>query len=374
MDALVALILEGADVNAANTDGRTPVHVATVSDSTRTLQLLIAAGADLIVTDHHGQSPLNLALWLASQCVGRIDCACLLIAHCVWLETVPNNLRESASPLIRMHQGGVLRCRQICVALMSIKRRRAHALHGWDRFLVREMAFAWWSTRFDSAWQPLDWNCTVRWAGQRGELMALLETLPRERWIEKEASGLTMLHYASYGGNQRAARALLAHGLDINARNLQGLTPSHVAANRALPRVLEMFCVAGADLRAVAQGPATPLDCALVSQSHSRLRGAECVRVLLLNGVRLSTAEPQYHHHITPALWAFERGLLPCRAAVVAILNVKWRRGLIVPRLGRFVVQEIALAIWVTRVYSAWQPLVYSAWQPLPKSRGCIVQ
>ena len=51
--------------------------------------------------------------------------------------------------------------------------------------------------------------------------------------------------------------------------------------------------------------------------------GGESVRVLVANGVRLSTVDEDYLEDITPELVACERGVLRCRAAVVAMLRVK---------------------------------------------------
>lgn len=186
-------------------------------------------------------------------------------------------------------------------------------------------------------------------ATKEGRLMELLPTLPRARWTEVGPFGQTLLHYACRGANVAAVVALLAHGLDVDARVAAGNTPAHVAAFRGQPRVLELLCAAGSDLRATNNSGNAPLDLAL-----NRLPGSvECVRVLLANGVRLNTAREELRPFIKPVLEAFERGVLRCRSAVVAMLRVKYAGCLCV--WDKFLMRQMALEIWATRTDKAWQ-------------------
>ena len=137
----------------------------------------------------------------------------------------------------------------------------------------------------------------------------------------------------------------------MNARTGWGATPAHLVAARLQPRVLEVLCAAGADLRARAKQGQSPIDHALMRSSKD---GGETVRVLVANGVRLSTVCEHVCCYITPALEAFERGVLRCRVAVVAMLRVKRASGQLV-RWDKFLLAEIALCIWSTRYDKGWQ-------------------
>lgn len=200
----------------------------------------------------------------------------------------------------------------------------------------------------------IDWGAVYR-ASEDGRLMEVLVKLPRERWTERNngGCGYTLLHYACQGPNVAAVKVLLQSGLvDVNARNKRGNTPAHSAATCRQPRVLEvLLCAAGADLRARGDfGGYTPIDRALWNAHKD---GGESVRVLVANGVRLRTVHTDRLDLITPELEAFERGVLRCRSAVVAMLRVK-RAGKLM-HWDKFLLREIAFAIWSTRYDTTWQ-------------------
>ncbi len=187
-------------------------------------------------------------------------------------------------------------------------------------------------------------------AGCNGSFMPLLATLPRKRWAERDKYGYTLLHLACRGPNVAAVVALLQSGLvDVNARHKWGNTPAHWASYNTQPRVLEMLCAAGADVRASNFGY-TPIDWAAENVNKD---GGETVRVFVANGVRLSSVREGYRRYITPELKAFERGVLRCRVAVVAMLRVKKVAQLY--HVDKFLMRELAYAMWATRTDERWQ-------------------
>ena len=148
-----------------------------------------------------------------------------------------------------------------------------------------------------------------------------------------------------------AAVALLKSGLvDVNARNTDGNNAAHVAATYNQPRVLEVLCAAGLDLRAQTQKGSSALDLAVRFCNYD-----DCARVLMADGMWLSTVGEEFRRrHITPQLEAFERGVLRCRAAVVVLLGLKRRRGDVMWALARWVVRELCFALWATRTNVQW--------------------
>lgn len=193
---------------------------------------------------------------------------------------------------------------------------------------------------------PIDWDA-FRNAGEQGQLMELLEKLPRERWAEWEYDKETILHSACRGPNAKAVAALLKAKVEVHSRNdIFGVTPVHYAVLNAQPRILEMLCAAGADLRAQTSARTTPLDFAVD-------QGDFTARVLMANGVRLSTVRSDYRFRIKAKLAAFERGVLRCRAAVVAMMRVKKAGELW--QWDKFLLREMAYAVWATRYEEKWQ-------------------
>ena len=57
------LIKEGADVNAQNNKGDTPLHMAVGSGQIDLVELLISEGADVKITNNKGQNALGVALF-----------------------------------------------------------------------------------------------------------------------------------------------------------------------------------------------------------------------------------------------------------------------------------------------------------------------
>ena len=59
-EAIVSLLLEkGADVNAKNNDGWTPLHWASENGHEAIVSLLLEKGADVNAKDNDGETPLH---------------------------------------------------------------------------------------------------------------------------------------------------------------------------------------------------------------------------------------------------------------------------------------------------------------------------
>lgn len=153
-------------------------------------------------------------------------------------------------------------------------------------------------------------------------MMDYLTTLPRKQWTDSVAPLRgSLLHVACMGPNVAAAKALLAHGLGVNAFfSHLGRTPAHIACTNNQPRVLEVLLVAGAPRASFA---------------------ADCMRVLVANDVRLRALNPETGRFVTPS-----------RAAVVTMPRLK--RSPTMAHWDRFLVASLAADVWATREAKEW--------------------
>lgn len=129
--AIRMLIRNGCDVNARAAAERVPLHYAIRYPSY--VELLCAAGADPNLVDAHGRTPMRYAGEVGA---GKSQYA--LIACGV-------RVRKSEGRALLLFQKRILACRSRVVALLRVK--KAGNLWRWDKFLLREIAYAVWSTR-----------------------------------------------------------------------------------------------------------------------------------------------------------------------------------------------------------------------------------
>lgn len=205
--------------------------------------------------------------------------------------------------------------------------------------------------------EGLDWAGSIAPWSRAGILGSALPDIPCERWRDVEAStGLTLLHYACWGDNRAAVAELLRHGLDVDAGDGALWRPAHHAIVHTQPGVLQVLCAAGADLRARTLLQTEPLEEAVLRILDVGVAGHACVVVLVANGARLATMDAFFCDSVKPWMVALEHGVLCCRAVVVALLGLKRRRGDAMRCLDRWLVREMAWAVWATRTNVTWQP------------------
>ncbi len=78
----------------------------------------------------------------------------------------------------------------------------------------------------------------------------MLEADPKrasERVRSRDATGMTALHLATWGGHTEIVRILLKHGADVNARDGSGDTPLMLAVRWGLPELMDLLLAHGAD-------------------------------------------------------------------------------------------------------------------------------
>jgi ankyrin repeat protein len=225
-DVVELLLAKGAEVNAKDDTGRTSLHLAAVNSGHKgrkeVVELLLAKGADVNAKDDHGLTPLFWAAACGDQVVVE-----LLLAKGADINAKNNN---GVTPL---H--------------MAISNRRRP---DFVEFLRQHGGQDSASTNTP----PKGIHSAVL-TGNLEMVQTLLQASPNFA-VEKDDKGRTPLHYAAMVGRLDIAELLVANKADVNARDNHGVTPLHLASDKAMA---ELLLANKADVHARNEEGRTPL-------------------------------------------------------------------------------------------------------------------
>jgi ankyrin repeat protein len=230
--AVVALLLaHGADVNAKNKHDTTPLHYSADFDghkdwaNTRgVVELLLSHGAKVNAKDNIGSTPLHEAAFEGNKPVAE-----LLLAHGTEVNAKNN---KDATPLHLAAEKGdkVVELLLAHGAQVNAKDKfGATPLHYAARGGCKYAAELLLSKKADINVKDNDGETPLHRAaasGLGGDLTELL--LSNNADVNaKNKEGLTPLHWATKNGGTIEIGLLLARGADVNARDNNGYTPLH---------------------------------------------------------------------------------------------------------------------------------------------------
>ena len=249
--ALLALLRENADVNAAQPDGATALTWAVHLGERRMAEALLAAGANVNVADEYGETPLTLA-------AANADTALMQ-------RLLDLGARAGAS---RWNGETAL---MIAAGTGSVEAVRLLARHGASV----------------NAAEPRRGQTALMWAAAEGHsssVKALVDLGADVKAFSK--SGFTALAFAVSKDDIESVRLLLSAGLDPNL-----LLPS---GNRLLTMAMKLghrasalaLVAGGADIRAVDRGGNSPLHIA------TQAGDVELVTTLLARGADVNVRTP----------------------------------------------------------------------------------
>ncbi|MDA1094435.1 MAG: ankyrin repeat domain-containing protein [Acidobacteria bacterium] len=180
--AVLALLAESVDVNAAQPDGATALHWAAHWNDLETAGRLIAAGADVNAANELGATPLSLASLNASAEMGRAL------------------LRAGADANAAMPSGETVLMR---------------AARTGNPDLVRALLAA--GAHIDSPGRHFLRQTPLMWAASEGHARVVHLLLEAGASVEARSQhGTTALLLAARNGNVETARSLLDAGADVN--------------------------------------------------------------------------------------------------------------------------------------------------------------
>ncbi len=227
------LLAAGADVNAANDRGWTPLHQAAYSNQCAIAETLIRSGADLDAEAHGaGGTPLVVALFW-----GHVEVADLLARHSV----APGNLRTAAGlgnrDLIeKCFNGGETLTPEACAA---------------RGFYRPHSGFPDWRPSTDPQ-EVLDE--ALVWASKSGRTNVLAQLVSAGARLDADPYRGTPLIWAAVRNHLETAAWLIDHGAPVNqkatfggASHGQGVTALHLAAQNGNLPMVELLIRRGAD-------------------------------------------------------------------------------------------------------------------------------
>ncbi|NEP13783.1 MAG: protein kinase [Symploca sp. SIO2C1] len=218
-DLVELLIVKGADVNAKDHQGNTPLQLA-IEHERGVAGLLIDKGADVNAKDHQGNTPLHNALVSRSE---NQDSAKLLIARGADINAKDNQSRTPLHLAIAYESE---------VATLLIDRGAdVNAKDNQGKTPLHKALICCISNK-DVTKLLIDKGADVN---------------------AKDNEGKTPLHWPN---NKNVAELLIDKGADVNAKDNEGMTPLHLSRNKD---VAELLIDKGADVNAQDNQRKTPL-------------------------------------------------------------------------------------------------------------------
>ena len=287
-EAALELIAEGADVNAAQGDGTTPLHWATYKLDLELVQLLVDRGAKADTQNRYGATPLGEAVKSA-----HVPLTAAL------LEAGANaNAANGDGETVLM----------LAARTGSAATTKLLLEHGADvnaRELWREQTALMWAA--DGAFAELtqlliDHGADVRARAAANDWGAQITSEPRAQY--RPTGGMTALLYAARSGCAGCARAILAAGEDIDRPTPDGVTALMIAIDNYEFDTAKALLDAGANPHYADWWGRTALYLAVDlntyvprSPAHPRSQettGIDLMRQLLASGVEV---DPQLNMH-----------------------------------------------------------------------------
>lgn len=243
-------------VDQSDEQGRTLLHVAAQGQNAEAVELLLAEGADVNALDSQGGSPLDLALeWTCGTGV-----ASALYAHGGRTARIEMNVRRATA------------CRDLALLKELLEGGADASLHPAGGSSALHIAVS--AGMMDFVEMLIQYGASVN--DRSGYLRTPLHEAAADGLVDmvkvllsngaipdaKDTHETTPLHNAAGQGHRYVAEALLSAGSDINVRNRNGCTPLLYAVQLKDDQMTRFLLQRGADCNIPTIDNKTPLDVA----------------------------------------------------------------------------------------------------------------
>ena len=267
VDTALLLLCQGADVNARDKGGRSPLHRASRGVRTDIVQILLEHNADVnqdsmeritnIGSSYtEGWTPLHMA----SQ-EGRIKIAELLIQHGA---DVCCSRNEGWTPLLLASQYGHVKMAELLIQhgadvcfSMNDGQTSLHLASQKGHVKMAELLI---QNDADVCSPTNDGYTSLHLASQEGHVkMAELLIQNGADVCSPTNDGWTPLYWASQEGHVKMVELLIQHGVDLHSPNNDGWTTLHLSSKQGHVEIAELLIQHGADVCSPTNDGWTPL-------------------------------------------------------------------------------------------------------------------
>ena len=254
------LLASGADVNAADAEGTTPLHWAVWADDEATVQELLRAHASAVVANAFRVTPLSIAAEYGNPVIVRH-----LLAAGAKAEDVDSSGQTLLMSAVR--SGSVETVRLLIDAGANVKTAEPQLGHTALMWAARINSGAIVKLLVDrgaavEARTRVGAKPAVRPPGAGGGshgVGIVRSGVPPEGEQGPTTGGMTALLFAARDGSTDAARALIDAGADLNAADPNAMTPLLMAMTNGQIAVAQLLVDRGANVRAADWYGRTPL-------------------------------------------------------------------------------------------------------------------
>jgi ankyrin repeat protein len=285
IDPIKMLLSNGANVNAKDKFGWTPLHFATAQGSEELAKFLITAGGNINAKDTAGDTPLHQAADLGKDTLVRLFAT------------------NGADVNIKRKDGSTP------LHVAAAKGRRISA-----EVLIAESADV--EAKDSEGQTPL--NAAVRF-GQRDVIELLISKGADIN--TKNNNGETLLHISAANGDKDAVDLLVRKGVDVNAKDRWGWTPLQRAARNGNTEIVKLLISKGADVQAKDRDGTATLSMAAMAGN------TDIAELLIMGGADINTKDRWEWTPLHYACWRDHRDTVEFLLSKGADINSKEEEG-----------------------------------------------